>query len=64
MLFMFELVLLGEEEPDWPVFQNTPSTIGHSNGDHDLVRTVLEVCVESIYFLQMLVIRLIYYDTV
>ncbi|EXC28702.1 hypothetical protein L484_006998 [Morus notabilis] len=31
------------EDPDWIMSQNPTSTIGQSNGDHDLARTVLEL---------------------
>ncbi|XP_057952763.1 chloride conductance regulatory protein ICln [Malania oleifera] len=31
------------EEPDWNFAQNPTNTIGYSNGDHDLARTVLEL---------------------
>lgn len=32
-----------EEESDWHFSQNPTSSIGHSNGGHDLARTVLEL---------------------
>lgn len=32
-----------EEESDWHFSQNPSSSIGHSNGGHDLARTVLEL---------------------
>ncbi|CAN1180538.1 Chloride conductance regulatory protein ICln [Linum perenne] len=32
-----------EEGPDWSFFQNPSSSIGHSNGDADLARNVLEL---------------------
>ncbi|KAL7001651.1 hypothetical protein U1Q18_002803 [Sarracenia purpurea var. burkii] len=31
------------EDPDWHFFQNPTSSIGHSNGDHDLSHSVLEL---------------------
>ncbi|KAG5558417.1 hypothetical protein RHGRI_008374 [Rhododendron griersonianum] len=31
------------DEPDWHFFQNATNTIGHSNEDHNLAHTVLEV---------------------
>lgn len=31
------------EDSEWNFSQNPSSSIGHSNGDHDLARTVLEV---------------------
>ncbi|KAL5569992.1 hypothetical protein UlMin_026567 [Ulmus minor] len=47
--WIFSADQLGDEEvaegedPDWNLSQNPTTTIGHSNGDHDLARTVLEL---------------------
>ncbi|TQD97436.1 hypothetical protein C1H46_017015 [Malus baccata] len=32
-----------EDDSEWPVPQNPSNSIGQSNGDHDLARTVLEL---------------------
>lgn len=42
---LLHVVMTGamEEESDWHFSQNPSSSIGHSNGGHDLARTVLEV---------------------
>lgn len=45
MLFNYSngLVFSEDEDSDWPLSQNPTNSIGQSNGDHDLARTVLEV---------------------
>ncbi|PON56232.1 ICln [Parasponia andersonii] len=35
------------EDPDWRISENPTNTIGHSNGDHDLARTVLELQIDD-----------------
>ncbi|PON89452.1 ICln [Trema orientale] len=35
------------EDPDWLISENLTNTIGHSNGDHDLARTVLELQIDD-----------------
>ncbi|KAH7537895.1 hypothetical protein FEM48_Zijuj03G0141500 [Ziziphus jujuba var. spinosa] len=32
-----------DEDSDWHLSQNSTNSIGQSNGDHDLARTVLEL---------------------
>ncbi|XP_068651062.1 chloride conductance regulatory protein ICln-like [Aristolochia californica] len=36
-----------EEGSDWPVYENPANPIGHANGDHDLVRNVLELQIDD-----------------
>lgn len=42
--------MLGFTEEDVHFAQNPTNSIGHSNGDHDLARTVLEVGCQCILF--------------
>ncbi|KAF8379301.1 hypothetical protein HHK36_028734 [Tetracentron sinense] len=41
----------GGEDSEWHLSENPANPIGYSNGDHDLARTVLEACLQSLYYL-------------